>query len=160
GVGTREAQRQMRGLGAGRGEAHPLGAADQSLDELSPAHLQFMASAPVRTERELAFNGSDNLRVTVTEQQRAVSPEVVDVFVAVDVPLAAAGGARGIDGVGQYVAAIVRQARRDDLPGLIVKRGRTARAGAILGLDLGICARLLHLTSLWATTSSAAMALS
>ena len=37
--GAGETQRKMRSLGAGRGEPHALGAGDQALHELCPAHF-------------------------------------------------------------------------------------------------------------------------
>ena len=90
----------------------------------------------------------DHRRVAVAEQQRAVAAEVVDVLVAVDVPLARAFGAGGIDGIGQQRAAVVRQAGRDDLARALVQLGGAARAGAEFGLDLGVGAirkgRLSH----------------
>ena len=53
GEGAREAQREMRGLGARRREAHALGARDQALDQLRPAHLELVRGAPVRALRHL-----------------------------------------------------------------------------------------------------------
>src|SRR5262245_40983247 len=134
----------MRGLRAGGGKAHALGATDQAFDLLCPAHLQFVAGAPVRAERELALDRGHHSRMAVTEQQCAVAAEIIDVLVAIDVPLAAAGGPRGIDRVGQEGAAVVGEARRDDLARLGVKALRAARARPVLRLDLGIGRGLRH----------------
>ena len=48
---AREPHRHQRRLGAGRGEAHPLGARHQPPDRLGPAHLERMARAEVRAAR-------------------------------------------------------------------------------------------------------------
>ena len=82
----------------------------------------------------------------MAQQQRTVAAEIVDILVAVDVPLARAGGAGGIDRIGQQRAAVVRQACGHHLAGSRVKLGRTPRARPILGLDLGVgpCLRHCH----------------
>ena len=53
--------------------------------------------------------------MAVAQQQRAMAAEVVDVLVAVDVPLAGAGGAGGVDRIGQQRAAVVGEAGRQHL---------------------------------------------
>ena len=70
------------------GEAHALGAGDQAVDQLGPSHLQLVRGAPVRAELHLALDRLHHRRMAVAQQQRAVAAEVVDVLVAVDVPLA------------------------------------------------------------------------
>ena len=52
---------------------------------------------------DLPLDGLDHGRMGVAEQQRAVAAEVVDVLVAVDVPLARARARCGIDRIGQSV---------------------------------------------------------
>ena len=112
---ARQPQRQVRGLGAGAGEAHHLGARHQAIDQLRPPHLQLVRGAPVRAERHLPLNGLDDGGMPVAQQQRAMAAEIVDVLVAVDVPLARARRAGGIDRIGQQRAAVVRQAGRQHL---------------------------------------------
>src|SRR3954464_13173703 len=75
-VGAREAQREMRGFGTRRGEAHPFGAWDEPLHELRPAHLQLMRGAPVRTLRHLMLHGCDDRGMHVAKQERAMTAEI------------------------------------------------------------------------------------
>jgi hypothetical protein len=57
----------------------------------------------------------------MAEEQGAMTAEIVDVLVTVDVPFAGAARACGIDRIGQKRAGIMRQARRDHLAGLLVE---------------------------------------
>src|SRR5712692_5798736 len=70
----------------------------------------------MRPPADLLPDRVDHLRVTVTEEQRAVPHPVVDVLVAVDVPLAAAAGALDVDGKRQVMADVVGHAAGDGLP--------------------------------------------
>ena len=140
--GAGEPQRQVRGLGAGAGEAHHLGARHQAIDQLGPPHLQLVRGAPVRAERHLPLDGLDDGGMPVAQQQRAMAAEIVDVLVAVDVPLARARRAGGIDRIGQQRAAVVRQSGRQHFSRLLIKLGGTPRARPVLGLDLGVRPRL------------------
>src|SRR5262249_14977718 len=63
-------------------------------------------------------------RVAVTEEERAVPHPVVDVLVAVDVPLAAAAGALDVDGKRQMMADIVGHAAGNGPPRALGERGR------------------------------------
>src|SRR3954451_16359636 len=103
-VGTREAEREMRGFGAGCREAHALGAWDEPLHQLCPAYLQLMRGAPVRALRDLMLHGCDHGRMHVAEQERTMPAEVIDIFVAIDIPLEGPGGACRIDRVRQQRA--------------------------------------------------------
>ena len=89
-----------------------------------------MAGAPVRAEPKLAFDGGRYQRMRMTNDEGAVATEVVDVLVAVDVPLATAGGPSRVDRVGQQRAAIVREPCRNGLARPAIKRKGAARAGA------------------------------
>ena len=142
--GAGEPQRQMRGLGARRSEAHALGAGDQTVHQLGPSHLQLVRGAPMRAELHLALDRLHHGRMAMAEQQRAVAAEVVDVFVAVDVPLAGARCSGGVDRIGHERTAVVRQAGGDHLAGARVKLGRAPRAAPILGLDPRVGSRLRH----------------
>ena len=90
GVGARDAQRQMRRLGARHREAHHLGRRDELADQLGPADFELVAGAEMRAARGLLLDGLDDGRVAVAQEQRAVAHPVVDVLVAVDVPLVGA----------------------------------------------------------------------
>ena len=125
----------MRGFGAGSRKAHALGTGDQPVDELRPPHLQLVRGAPVRAELHLALDRLHHGGMAVTQQQRAMAAEVVDVLVAVDVPLAGAGGPRGIDRIRQQRAAVVRQAGGDHLPRPLVELGRAPRPRPVFRLD-------------------------
>src|SRR5438445_566903 len=128
-------QRELRGLGPGAGEAHAPGRRHEPLHELGPAHLELVRGAPVRAERRLALHRLDERRMRMAEEQRAVAAEVVDVLVAVDVPLARAGSARDVDRIGGSRTRIVREARRQHAAGLRIEGGGTRRAGAVLVFD-------------------------
>ena len=90
----------------------------QAVDQLGPPHLELVGGAPVRAARHLPLDGLDHGGVAVAQQQRAVAAEVVDVLVAVDVPLAGARRAGGIDRIGQQRAAVVGEAGGQHLAGL------------------------------------------
>jgi hypothetical protein len=141
GEGAGEAQGKVRGLGARRREAHALCAGDEAVDELGPAHLDLVRGTPVGAERGLLAHRGDDRGMAVAEQQRAVAAEEIHVLVAVDVPLARAGSASGIDRVGQQRAAVVGEAGGDHLAGPLVKLGGASRAGPVLGLDLRVRSR-------------------
>ena len=59
-------------------------------------------------------------RMVVPQQQRAMAAEVIDVFVAVDVPFARTGGAVDINPVWLDMPRIMRNAARADSPPLRV----------------------------------------
>jgi len=148
GEGARKPQRQVRGLGAGRGEAHAPGARDQALHELGPAHLGFVRGAPVRALRHLLLHRLDHGRMRVAEQQRAMPAEIIDVLVAVDVPLARSRRARRVDRIRQQGAGIVGQPGRNGLAGLFVELRGAGGPGAVLGLDPRIGQRLHAFTGI------------
>src|SRR4029077_5065708 len=134
----------MRGFRARAGKAHPLRTGDQPVDELGPAHLQFVTGTPVRAELRLLANGLEHGRMAVTQQQGAMAAEVIDVFIAVDVPLARSRRACGIDRVRQQRAAVVRQSGRNDLARSLIELGGTARTRPILSLNLRVRLRYRH----------------
>src|SRR6185369_8433217 len=68
-------------------------------------------------------------RMAVTQNQRAVAAEVIDVLVAVDVPLASALGAGNIDRMRPQIADVVRDAAGENVASqrvAIPRRGRLA----------------------------------
>src|SRR5439155_1639417 len=94
GGGASEAHRHVRRLGARGSEANALGARHETAHPFAPLHFFLVAGAVMRAlERLLAHGVADGGRI-VAEEQRAVSHPVVDVAVAVDVPLVGAVGAR------------------------------------------------------------------
>ena len=106
----RETQRELRRFRARGSEAHALGRGHEPLHQLGPLHLELVRGAPMRAERRLALYRLDEWGMGVPEEQRAVAAEIIDVFVAVDVPFARACRARGVDRVGRGGTRIVRQA--------------------------------------------------
>ena len=144
GEGARQPQGEVRGFRAGTREAHALSARDQPIDELRPPHLQLVRGAPVGAERRLLANGFEHGRVAMAQEEGAVPAEVIDVLVAVDVPLARSGSARGIDRIGQQGAAVVGEAGRNHFARALVKLGRAARARPVLGFDLRVGPRRRH----------------
>ena len=100
-VGTGEAECEVRGFRAGGREAHTFGAGNEALHKLCPAHLEFMRGAPVRALRDLLLHGCNDRRMHVPKKKRAVAAEIIDVFVAIDIPLERTGGTRRIDRIWQ-----------------------------------------------------------
>ena len=133
GMGARQADRHVRGLGARRGEAHLLGRRDQLAHQLGPAHFQLVARAVMRAEIHLALHRLDHGGMGMAQQHGAVAAEIVDIFVAVDVPLARALGAGDVDGIGVEIARIVRNAAGQHLAGALEQRARAGGAGAVVG---------------------------
>jgi hypothetical protein len=68
-----------------------------------------MAGAEMGAAIELGIDRLDHARIVVTEEERTVAAEIVDIAIAVDVPFQRAAGARDIERIGIEVAAIVRE---------------------------------------------------
>src|SRR5258708_2075131 len=131
-VGSGDAQRELRGLGSGDGKSHSLGAGNQLPDPARPLQLQLMSSAVVDSSRDLFPHRRHHFRMSVAQDQSAMSAEVIDVTVAVDVPFAGAFGAVDIDGMRPQVADIVGDPAGKNLTGLriaISRSGRLANVG-------------------------------
>src|SRR5438132_14383308 len=88
GEGASEPHRHHRRLGARGGEAHPLGRGNELHDPFGPGDLGLVRGAEMGAALDLALNRLDHLRVAMTEQQRAMAAEIVDVAMAVDIPFA------------------------------------------------------------------------
>ena len=114
GAGAREAKRHQVGFGAGGVEPHPFGARHELLHQRAPAHLQVVAGGGVGAELELALGGPGHLRVAVPEDQGAVSAVVVDVLVAVHVPLARPGRPFDVDRIRTHPSRVVHDAAGED----------------------------------------------
>ena len=109
-VCAREAQRHQGRLGAGRGEPHPFGRRDHLRNQFSPAHLEVVTGAEVRTPVQRRAQGRHHCRMVVAQYQRTVAAEVIDVFVAIHVPLQRAQRALHIDRIWIEMPAIMGQA--------------------------------------------------
>ena len=81
-----DAQGQVGRLGAGVGESDAF--VDGTRRRIHPPlQLELVPGAEVCAARELRHDRLDDRRMVVAEQQRAVTPDVVDVLVSVDVHL-------------------------------------------------------------------------
>src|SRR5262245_23514841 len=100
----------MRGLGPRHREARQLGAGDETVDELGPADLVLVRGAEVRAEPDLDTDGLDHGRMAVAEEEGAVAHPVIDVLVAVDVPLVAPSRALDVDRKRQLMPDVVGDA--------------------------------------------------
>lgn len=97
----------MRGLGTGVQEAYPFDRGNQFVNEFGPLDFQGVRRAIMNAFGQLGRHGIHHCRVIVTEDQRPVSAEMIDVFVPIDVPLPRAGGAFDIHRVRFQVPADV-----------------------------------------------------
>src|SRR4051795_7863419 len=77
GVCACQAQREVRGFGARRCEAHPLGAGNEALHKLRPAHFEFMRGAPGLPLCDLLLHGGYDGRLDVAEDERSVTAEII-----------------------------------------------------------------------------------
>ena len=87
----------------------------------------------MRAEFDLPFHRLDDGGMRMAEQHGAVAAEVIDILVAVDVPLARARGARNVDRIGVEVARVVGDAARQHLMGALEQSRRFARPGLVVG---------------------------
>ena len=114
GAGAREAQGDQVRLRAGGGEAHPLGAGHELLDERSPAYFEVVAGGGMGAERHLALRRPGHFGVAVPEDQGSVPAVVVHVLVAVHVPLAGPEGPFDVDRIRQEPSRVVDDAAGED----------------------------------------------
>ena len=138
GVGARQPDRHVRGLGARRREADLLGARRQLADEFGPAHLEFVARTVVRAELHLPLHGLDDGGMGMTQQHGAVTAKIVDILVAIDVPLAGTLGPGNVDGIGIEIAGIVGNAAGQHLVRPLEQGAGTGRTGLVVGDDGGV----------------------
>src|SRR6202040_2304504 len=110
----------------------------QSAYPLGPAPLPLVARTVVRAEIHLALHRLDHGRMGMAQQHGAVAAEIIDIFVAVDVPLARALGAGDVDGIGVEIARIVRNAAGKALAGALEQGPRAGSAGSVVGHNGGI----------------------
>ena len=79
----------------------------------------------MRAQTQRALRRLDHLRPIVSEQQRSVPADVVDVLVAIDVPLPRAGGALHVHRPRRERANVVRDTGREDAARALCERART-----------------------------------
>src|SRR5437773_10863551 len=105
-----------------------------------------MRSPVVHTARDLLPHCFHHSRMAVAQDQSAMASEVINVAVAVDVPLAGAFGAVDINRVGPQEADIVGDAAGKEAAslGVAISRGRSL---ANVGLDNLRCGRGFHATT-------------
>ena len=83
----------------------------------------------MRAELHLPLHRLDHGGMRMAEQHGAVAAEVIDIFVAIDVPLARALGLGDVDRIGVEIARIVRDAARQHLAGALKQRTGPLRSG-------------------------------
>ena len=96
----------------------------------------------MRALRHLRLHSLDHGRMRMAEQERAVAAEIVDILVAIDVPLAGALGPGDMDGIGIEIARIVRDAAGQNLVGTLEQDAGARRPGLVVGDDGGVCGRV------------------
>ena len=139
GEGARQPHRHQRRLGAGRGEAEALGRRAPGAGPRCAHCTSRGCDAPNwRAFIQRLAHRRGHHRVVVAQQQRAVAAEIVDVAVAIDVPLVRALRARDEHAVRIDVARVMGDAAREQLVRLLRQLGRAGRALAIGGDDAGI----------------------
>ena len=84
---ARHTQCQMCCLRPGDREPYFFGRRNQSLDKFAPLDLQGVTRSVVGAVTHLRGHRLDDAGMIVAENQRAVSAEVVHVFISIDVPL-------------------------------------------------------------------------
>ena len=107
GVSSRQTKGKHRRFRAGRREPHALRRGHKPLHQSRPLDLLTVAGAEVRPLLQRIGYRLNHLRPPMAEQQGAVAHDVVNVLVAVDVPLAAAVGVSYDNGERHHVAGVV-----------------------------------------------------
>ena len=125
GEGTGEAEGHQGGLGAGAVEAHFFDVGHEGLDGVGPADFLLGVSTKMGALGHLFGDGLYDVGVGVTQKQCAVSHDVVDVFVAVDVPLEGSLAMGDVKGEGGSVAVVVGDSRWELTEGFLILLGGT-----------------------------------
>src|SRR6516225_818027 len=94
-----------------------------------------MAGAEMRAALDLVVHCLHDLGVTMSEQQRAVSAEIIDIAIAVDVPFPRPFGPRNIETVRLDIARIMGNAARKQSGSSLGVGRRTRGCPAIGGND-------------------------
>src|SRR5262249_25979681 len=85
--------------------------------------------------RDVLLHRAHDRRVTVPQEEGAVPHPVIDVLVAVDVPLACAGRALDVGRKRRQMADVVGDAARNRAPRALPERGGLGVLGAVLHVD-------------------------
>src|SRR5262249_18274719 len=93
------------------------GAGNHLLDLLAPLDFQLVGRAKMRSLGQLRLHGLGHFRMAMPQDERAVPADVIDVLVAVDVPLSRAGRAINVDRVRLEITRVVRYAAGEQLDG-------------------------------------------
>ena len=83
-----------------------------------------MVGAEMRAARRRIRDRAHHHRMVVPEQQRAMAAEIIDVFVAIDVPFARPGGALDVNSVRVQVPPVMRDPARQQRRRLARQLGR------------------------------------
>ena len=86
GIGPRQPKGHQRRLGSRGGESDPFGGWDHAGYEFGPLDLLLMAGAEMGPPVERGMHRSHHGGMIVAEDQGTVAPEVIDIFVAIDIP--------------------------------------------------------------------------
>src|SRR5438067_8797069 len=120
----RQTHGHVSGLGTRRGEAHALSARHQPADPLAPLHFLLVTGAVVSAAKRLLAYGVRHLPRLVPEEQGSVAHPVVDVAVAVDVPLVGAISPRDVERERLHPPIIVSHRVGEEAPGALVQGAR------------------------------------
>jgi hypothetical protein len=134
--GPGQAHCHVGGLGARCRKAHALGARHEPVDPLAPLDLLRMAGAIVRAMQRLLAHGLHDRARIVPEEERAVAHPVVDVAVAVHVPLVGALRPIHIERERLHAAVVVGHRVGKEPPGALVQLARGGERGGVAILDL------------------------
>ncbi len=125
------------GLGARSGEAHALGARHEPAHPLAPLDFLLVTRAVVGAAQRLLAHGLRHLSRIVPQEQRAMAHPVVDIAVAVDVPLVGAVGAGDIERERLHAAVVVSHRVGEEAPGALIQRARGGQCVGVAVLELG-----------------------
>ena len=123
-----EAHREERRFGPRGREAHAFGGGDQFLYQTRPFDLQLVPCGKVHALAQLRLDCRHDVGMLMAQQQCAVSAVVVDVLVAIDVPLARTHGAIDVEPIGPGAPRVVDDAAWQQPTRLIVAPARARRA--------------------------------
>ena len=137
GVGAGQPHRHQRGLGAAAVEPDTLDGRHKVHDRPGPAQLLVGAGAQVSAAPDLLGNGVGDGGMRMSQDQRAVAGNVVDVLVAVHVPLARPLPVGDVQREGLRVAVVVGNAAREDSDGVAVTLCGAGVSGDVLFQDGG-----------------------
>src|SRR5215510_7259444 len=83
---------------------------------------------------DLPVDRLDDLRMAMAEEERAMAAEIIDIAIAVDIPLPRSLGPRDVEPVGLDIARIVGDAAREE-PARLLGGARGARSRRTIASD-------------------------